>query len=360
MYLSKLKEFQNKHKVLFPVAFFLVGFLIDVFTITRIDSITQIAKECLYLSLIAFLLYLLLREQSGKKPLPSRFNNIWKYNHEALQFLIGGLLSKYTIFFFKSASMTTSFLFIIFLASLLLINEFVKLKRSRLILYFALFSLCTTSFWIHIIPTIMKYIGQTPFLISLFVSFLAFYVFYLIIKKSIHIDHKMRNNILVPFLAIEITFAGLYFAQILPPLPLSLQYIGIFHDLKKADGKYILSYTRPYWKFWQNGDQIFLARPGDQLYAFVRVFSPTGFQDQLKVRWLYQTKRGWDPQDAIPINISGGRADGFRGYTVKNHYVPGKWRVQIETNDGREVGRIGLEIFEDTSAESREENVEIH
>jgi len=59
------------------------------------------------------------------------------------------------------------------------------------------------------------------------------------------------------------------------------------------------------------------------------------------VRWyLNEASRGWVLQDTIPINILGGRERGFRGYGVKANYQPGRWKVQVETTDGREIGRI--------------------
>ncbi|HEX4922592.1 MAG TPA: DUF2914 domain-containing protein, partial [Bdellovibrionales bacterium] len=41
---------------------------------------------------------------------------------------------------------------------------------------------------------------------------------------------------------------------------------------------------------------------------------------------------------------SGGREEGFRGFTFKQNYQPGDWRVKIETTDGREIGRITFEV----------------
>jgi hypothetical protein len=85
------------------------------------------------------------------------------------------------------------------------------------------------------------------------------------------------------------------------------------------------------------------------------VFAPDKFRDQLKIHWLYHDeKRGWVPSDAIPLSISGGREHGFRGYAVKSNYQPGRWRVQIETSDGREISRINLRVVEDTNTEPRE------
>jgi hypothetical protein len=59
------------------------------------------------------------------------------------------------------------------------------------------------------------------------------------------------------------------------------------------------------------------------------------------MRWHREEPgRGWLLQDTIPIKIVGGRELGFRGYAFKSRYDPGKWRVQVETTDGREIGRI--------------------
>jgi len=53
-----------------------------------------------------------------------------------------------------------------------------------------------------------------------------------------------------------------------------------------------------------------------------------------------EPERGWTLQDTIPIKIVGGRELGFRGYGFKTRYDPGKWKVHVETTDGREIGRI--------------------
>jgi hypothetical protein len=131
--------------------------------------------------------------------------------------------------------------------------------------------------------------------------------------------------------------------------------MGIYHQVKKTDGKYFLtSLEHPIWKFWEHGDQQFLARPGDQIYCYARVFSPARFHDELQVRWLFKDRRrGWQPSDAIPMTVSGGREQGYRGFTVKKNYEPGEWRVQIETTDNRELGRIYFSVIQDEATDPR-------
>src|SRR5262249_46391435 len=76
--------------------------------------------------------------------------------------------------------------------------------------------------------------------------------------------------------------------------------------------------------------------------------------DGLKVRWAYRDPRsGWLRTDAIPLTITGGQEEGWRGVAYKRNYTPGQWKVNIETDDGREVGNIRFVVIEDLSSEPR-------
>jgi hypothetical protein len=77
------------------------------------------------------------------------------------------------------------------------------------------------------------------------------------------------------------------------------------------------------------------------VYVYFRVFSPARFADRVRMRWFWEPGgRGWLLQDSIPIDIVGGREEGFRGYGYKSNYQPGRWKVQVESTDGREIGRV--------------------
>ena len=146
-------------------------------------------------------------------------------------------------------------------------------------------------------------------------------------------------------------FAALYFLKVIPPVPLSLSEIGIYHEVRREGGEFVLSRERPSWRFWERGDQTFRARPEDKIYCYVSIFSPTRFAEQLQVRWLYRTEtRRWAEADAIALAISGGRDGGWRGFTTKSNWKPGSWRVRVETSDGRELGRIDLKVIPEDSA----------
>jgi hypothetical protein len=48
--------------------------------------------------------------------------------------------------------------------------------------------------------------------------------------------------------------------------------------------------------------------------------------------------------DRIRYDVTGGRRNGYRGVTFKQHAPPGQWRVDVETPAGQVLGRIGFRI----------------
>ena len=265
----------------------------------------------------------------------------YRHRLSLLSFFLGTLLNLYTLFFFKSSSLLVSFSFMLVMVALLLLNEFGPLRRLGLAFRFALLSLCGLSFSATVVPVAFGQIGVVVFLVSMAVGCVPMLALAAWIRRrSPERYPRVRKEILVPFGLVLAVFLASYLLRVIPPVPLSIPYIGIYHSVERAQDEYRLSHERPAWRFWHNGDQDFRAQPGDRVFVFFRVFSPTRFADEVRVHWFLHQERGWVAQDSIPIKITGGRAEGFRGYGVKSNYQPGEWKVQIETTDGREIGRI--------------------
>ncbi len=355
-----LREFHKKHARSIPIVFFCLGFVFDTLMLTRIDELKVILQQAVYLLVSGALIGFELVEISRELHPPRWLAKAWEYHEELLHFLLGTLLNSYTIFYFKSASTITSFLFIILLVTLLILNEFKHFGKSQAQVHMAFWSLCLVSYFASLAPITIGSIGALPFLAGMGAAIAVFYLFFRVMARILLSSNSggslLRTHLLHPFLGIIALFTLLYFAQAIPPVPLSVSYLGIFHDVAKENGSYRLSYTRPSWKFWEHGDQTFLARPGDSIFCFARVFSPTRFSGELKVQWLYHdANRGWLPSDSLPMAITGGREEGFRGVTKKANFQPGKWQVRIETLDNRELGRIGFEILRDEETGPRVE-----
>lgn len=356
--LERAKKFYEEHEPACTVGLFVAGFLFDTLAVGRIDKLHNIIHQASYLSMCAFFTGLELRERHGVFTPPERLKTAWRYHAGATHFMLGTLLNIYTLFFFKSASMGASFLFLAFLAGLLAVNELKPFESSGTLLRMSLFSLCLVSYFTYLIPTLMGRIGTLPFLGSLAAAGAC------VMALSRRLEARMpeqkaevRKHVVYPFAAVAAGFALLYFAKIIPPVPLSLSEIGVYHEVKREGGRFALTSTRPRWKFWQRGDQTFLARPGDAIYCWISVFSPTNFKERLEVHWRFREPDGWGEPEVIPLPITGGRDEGWRGFTVKARHKPGRWRVEIVTSDGRELGRVDMTVAEDTSVLPRETRI---
>lgn len=354
--ITPVRDYYRRNARWTPIAFFILGFAFDALMLRRIDEPKVILQQAAYLVFSAVLIAVELIETIREVPPPALLRKVWRFREPLLHFMLGTLLNSYTIFYFKSAGGLTSLVFIAMLAALLTINEFKNFGKSQARVHVAFWSLCLISYLAALAPIILGFIGTLPFLAAVSVSCLVFAAFYSLLKPRLAGQSSLaRTHLLAPFGATQALFVLLYFAHVIPPVPLSVIDMGVYHDVQKREGSYELTYTRSRFKFWQHGDQNFLARPGDSIFCFAQVFSPSRFKDELQVRWLYHDeKSGWQPSDAIPMPIVGGREEGYRGITKKTHYQPGDWRVQIETKDGREIGWIGFRVERDDSTDERE------
>ena len=347
---QQLKLYYEKNEHAFDIAAFIGGFLFDIAMIDRIDSWSTIGQQAAYLVLIGVILLQMFFAEGKTAPvlngMPTLKRWYYEYRMALVHFLLGTLLNLYTLFFFKSSSLIVSFAFMVVLVLLLIANESKRVKGIGLSFKFALFSLCMLSFCAAIVPVFVRSMGLFVFMLSMLAGCVPLAVIYRRIR--IHAPERTqqaRQQILVPFGIVLIGFLSLYLVRLIPPVPLSIPFIGVYHNVERSEDAFRLSHERPYWKIWHHGDQDFAAQPGDKIYIFFRIFSPARFSDQVLMRWFWKDNAGkWKLQDSIPIKIVGGREQGFRGYGMKSNYQPGDWKLQVETTDDREIGRVYFEV----------------
>ncbi len=347
--LPRLKLYYERHEHRIAAASFVAGFVVDAFMVGRIDSWEMIGQQAAYLALILFALTHMLIEQEHPAPDPATLAapRRWYYRYRTfvVHFLFGTLLNLYTIFFFKSSSLLVSFSFLGVLVLILLANESARVKALGLSFKFVLLALCMLSYAALVVPVFAGSMGIAVFLVSMAVGCVPMAATASWLRRrSDSLGRRARRQMLVPLGGVLVLFLGFYLFRLIPPVPLSIPYIGVYHAVERSQDSYRLSHERPWWRFWHNGDQRFRAQPGDKVVVYFRVFSPTRFSDQVLMRWYRHEPRGWALQDSIPIGIVGGREQGFRGYGVKTNYTPGAWKVQVETTDEREIGRIYFDI----------------
>ena len=315
--IDRLKLYYEKNEQKVAIYSFIGGFFFDIVMVERADSWFAIGQQILYLVVILAALTQMFFEEGRPPSDPGSAFVLkrWYYRYRTaiVHFFLGTLLNVYTIFFFKSSSLLVSFSFLVFLVFLLWANESARFKSLGLSFKFALLGLCMLCFSANVVPIFVGSIGLTVFLVSMLAGCLPLLgLVWWIRRRSSDSFARARRQMLVPLGGVLVGFLVFYFFRLIPPVPLSIPFIGIYHAVEKTQDTYRLSHERPAWRFWHHGDQEFLAQPGDKVYVFFRIFSPTRFSDQVQVRWyLKDDARGWMLQDTIPIKILGGRAEGF-------------------------------------------------
>lgn len=365
--MQRVQEWRQRHEMLEIAAFFFIGFVYDVLTLSRIDDTLTMVQQFVYLGVLATLLLLEQKHPEGSEP-PKALAKVWKWREDAIHFFYGSLLSSYTLFFFKSASGLTAFLFLVTMFGLMVANELPHFRKLGPLVRVALFSLCVSMYMAYVLPVI---IGKANFWIFLLAQVLAGGAVYGVMRLLLnwHILDRVQviKQIALPGFGVLVVALFLYGVRVLPPVPLAVTFSGIYHDVKGVNGpkgrEYHLFHEPKWWKFWVKDDRNFQMRQGDVAYYFFSVFAPKGFdQYKVNVRWFYDDpQKGWKQESSFSPSLRTNGADrGFRYYALTRNLKPGDWYVTLETEDGHEINRQSFSVEKDERTEPREFKVAVH
>lgn len=348
-------------KPLAAALFFFSGVVFDALTLTRIDRLQDNLVLLAYLLLLGGLILLSAWAEAGADPagVPSQtssgralslLHKARPYCPMAIQFLFGGLFSAYAIFYFRSASFTATGIFALVLVGLLVGNEFLRDRLSNVRLLVGLYGLAAFSFFTFFIPVLTGLMNAAVFLLGAALSLGLVLGLVRLLTHQVPFFRR-RGVFLTGLPAIMVTglMVAFYFLNWIPPVPLSLRFGGIYHEASKENGTYRLAYEAgPWYRFWQRSDEPF--RGEGPAYCFTAVFAPVDLTTRVYHRWQMRplgndgTVKDYVTTDRIGFPIAGGRDDGYRGFTVKQRVTPADWRVDVETADGRIIGRVSFRV----------------
>lgn len=354
---SRFRRFISRHEKYAPLVFFIGGFIFDSFTLGRIDRLYDLIVLCLHMTFLTITIYLYNRVDDGKwkGTLLERYE---EYFPLAIQFFFGGLSSAYVIYFSRSVSLSKTVSFFIILVILLFANEFLKRRISNKYLQFGIYFFVSFTFFTFMIPVFVKemntYIFVFSGLISLATTLVLITIVYFIspsTRKEIHL-----GKLIGIILAVHILINTFYFLKLIPPVPLAMDTGIVAHDIKLRDNNYMVSYETDEWYvFWRDHRLKFIHRPDRNVYIFSSIFAPTDIEKLIFHRWKwYNENTGeWETIEDIGYEITGGRDEGYRGYTYKSNVKPGLWKVEVMTKEELVLGIIDFEIIIDSSLQPR-------
>lgn len=354
--MSPLTKIQSAlAKPFMPAVFFLSGVTYDTVTLTRIDRLQDNLVLMLYLALLGTLI--VLTGRLGVEPLPdqdklascSRLTR-WvmesrPYYPMVSQFLLGGLFSAYTIFYSRSATFTGTAVFFLLLIMLLVANEFLRDRLSNLRLLISLYAVVCFAFFTFFLPVMTGYMNAIIFVIGAILSVaVVMRVAQLIYRNNPDRSRREAIGMTVPAAALIGILVGFYFLNLIPPVPLSLKFGGMYHEVKRTGDQFELAFERQWYQVWKRSDTTYPSNT--PIYCFTAVFAPVDLNTTIYHHWYFRPNdnRPFMHADRIPIKISGGREGGYRAYSFKQRLDPGEWRVDVEAEDGRIIGRVSVQV----------------
>jgi len=258
------------------------------------------------------------------------------------QFAFGSLWSAFLVFYARSGVLAASWPFLLILAGIFIGNEVFRAYHSRLVFTSVLFFFALLSYAIFMVPVFTHSVGTVTFLVSGIAAMAVFFLFlrllnWLSAARLGEVRWQMAGGALAVFIVVN----GLYFLNVLPPLPLALQKTGVFHSIKRLGPVYYAMTEPQSWTTYVGIPPVLHVEDDEPLFVYSAVFAPISLSTVVVHRWQRydETKREWATKQTVSFTITGGRENGYRGYTKRTGPQPGLWRVDIDTVDGRLIGR---------------------
>src|SRR5690349_9397878 len=178
------------------------GYIFDSFAFGRVHHVSTHIVFVAYLAVagIAIAVSHRLESRPPEKQPSQRVRTILS---AATQFALGCLLSGFCVFYLRSASLWSSWPYLLLLAGVFIGNEFFKTYTTRFTLSLLLYFFALFSYAILLVPVLIAMLGIIPFVVSGVVA-LAVFWFYMDVLAWIGRERyrQVRLRILVGTIAI--------------------------------------------------------------------------------------------------------------------------------------------------------------
>lgn len=347
--IQALRKFLYKHRHLLSAVSLFGGFIIDNLTLRRTDRLFENLALLGYILVvgISIILFHRLRRYTLRTPFVER---VYLFLPFIIQFAFGGLFSGLTIFYGRSGTLAASGLFIAILFVMMVGTEFFKRQYQKIV--FQITALFAAIFFmlIYLVPVLTGQMSEYMFLLSGGLALLITTAYIFIAERALRDEMQAAKRVLSTSIAFVFLFINiLYFAHIIPPIPLVLKDAEPAYSITRTSTGYILGVEEKENSFLPQKRVVKVVR-GMPLYIYSAIFAPTKINTTVVHDWQYYSapEKKWVSMAEIPFQISGGREIGYRGYTYLSSLLPGKWRVDVKTSNNQIIGRLKFNVVETT------------
>ena len=326
---------------------FIGGFITDLLLLNRIDDIVD---NLILLTYVVLATVSLLVFYAGvAERFPYRVSRVVrKYAPIVLQYSFGGLLSGMLIFYGRSGDWLASAPFFILILVVIIGNELLEKRSDQLLYYITLYFIGIFSYTVLVLPVLLGRMGDGIFILSgllalLFVSGVI-RMLYLIVPNFMQLNTR---KIIVTVSLLYGGMSGLYFFNLIPPIPLSLTELDIVESIYRDERNGVYRVTdevQPWYRQLPFVREV-ITPDGSGIACFARVYAPTRLETRIYHRWQYQDANGdWQDSFRFGYRITGENRGGYGGFTELKNFSDGLWRCGVENERGQVLGRTMIRI----------------
>jgi len=350
---NKTKKFFEKYERILVPGTLVLGVLVDFVTFKNIQLKTAFIILFVYLFTAGLAItFINIYEDKLKQKQSIILRYLRLATPLVIQFTFGALLSASLIFYWFSGSFSVSWPIILIIAILMASNDVLRHYYLKPLVQISVYFFILFSIGSLILPNILNSIDAGIFILAGLTSLILIIGYILILSKYLISIKKLRFHLFFTISIIFIFINGLYFLNIIPPIPLSLREAGVYHLVEQQAESYILiDEKKTFWEKFLSGSTIHI-EAGQRIYIYSSIFAPANLKTTITHEWQFYNseQRKWITKSMPSFSIIGGRNDGYRGYSFLTNPKSGKWRVLVQTKRGQVIGRINfrVEIIETT------------
>lgn len=320
------------------------GVLYDFLTL-RIDRLFDNVFLGVYILAFALATVLQLRVHL-RTGVPTVLEKRIHWVHNLGQFLLGSLLSAYLIYYVRGAPLLRGAIWVFVLAVAATVNELLPRWLKLPELWTPLLTVLAFHYVLAAGPVLTgSFIGTALPLLVATVLAAGVHALSTVPWPGVEVDRARIRRLLVGSsmgvgAAIGLELAA-WNADLIPPLPLTLMGSEVVPEEHEA---YEAGFFRQALAAAGVAPELEWT-PGLRVMVKTPVYLPKSMSTTVLHVWEHHDDEdGWLRTDAIRLDITGGRKEGYRTYSRKRRLKPGHWRVRVTTVDGRELGRVRFDL----------------
>ena len=340
---TELKSWYVRHERSLVSSFLVAGFLLDFLTFRTLSIEVTLICLAFYLVMAAMcIIFVFVFDARHLSWGQSWLRYVRMIAPLLTQLAFGSLLSMSLLFYWFSGSFSVSWPVFVFLISSIIFNESFRNAYLRPVVQVALFTFVLFSFFALLFPYLFNSLDASVVLLGGGVSLIFSLLFIFSLVRAVPALRPRVKLMLVSVSVVFLVMQSLYFLNLIPPLPLSLREAGMYYRIERVGGTYLFEGEEESFVNRFLPGQILRQGASERVYAYTSVYSPADLDTVIFHVWEYYdvTKQAWVKTDRLSFFITGGRVDGYRGFTYKSRLMVGKWRVSVETERGQVLGRI--------------------